>query len=313
MLANTNLILIFVCLIVGVLLNLSGKFPKNAPQAFNLFVIWISLPALVLTQIPPLIQNTTLNFELLIPMSMAWLTFPISFFLFYNLGRYFKWPNADIGALVLTAGLANTSFVGLPLLESLMGTDALPIGILVDQLGSFLVLSTLGIFAATTLSPFSGKEFQLSVVLKKTAVFPPFVALFLAIVWGATGHYQPGPMATVLSRLASTLVPLAILAVGMQLKLSREVITRHWRALAMGLSFRLVLMPAFFTLLYMFVFSSRSFSTQVTVLESAMAPMITSGVVAEEFGFNTEISNLMICIGIPLSIFTVYIWHSLIS
>ena len=49
---------------------------------------------------------------------------------------------------MLVGGLANTSFVGLPMIEAFYGTADLPIGILIDQLGTYLVLSTLGIAVA---------------------------------------------------------------------------------------------------------------------------------------------------------------------
>jgi predicted permease len=40
-----------------------------------------------------------------------------------------------------------------------------------------------------------------------------------------------------------------------------------------------------------------------------MATMITSAVVAAEFNLDTEIANLMVGIGIPISLITVPLWH----
>ena len=48
-------------------------------------------------------------------------------------------------ALMLAGGLANTSFVGLPMIEAFFGAPSMATGILIDQLGTYLVLSTLGI------------------------------------------------------------------------------------------------------------------------------------------------------------------------
>jgi predicted permease len=53
------------------------------------------------------------------------------------------------GCLILTAGLGNTSFLGFPIIEALYGQEGMKTAILVDQPGTFVVLSTLGIIVAT--------------------------------------------------------------------------------------------------------------------------------------------------------------------
>ena len=55
---------------------------------------------------------------------------------------------AQVGALTLVGGFGNTSFVGLPMIEALQGREGLGLGLLIDQLGSYLALSTLGVAAA---------------------------------------------------------------------------------------------------------------------------------------------------------------------
>ncbi len=112
-----------------------------------------------------------------------------------------------------------------------------------------------------------------------------------------------------LEKLAATLVPLALVSVGLNLKINASIFKRRYPALLYGLSFKLVLVPSFFTLLYYFLLSQKGLATHATLLESAMAPMITSAVVATEFHLDSEIANLMVGVGIPLSLLTVPIWH----
>ncbi|MBS1985793.1 MAG: AEC family transporter [Bdellovibrionales bacterium] len=305
---NPNLLLVFVCLGVGACLRWTGRFPKNFPHSINSFVIWVSLPALILNQIPPLWATMHWGPDLFVPVSMAWLLFPLSFFFFSLIGKIFRWDRAEIGALVLTAGLSNTSFVGYPLLEAFAGSGAVRIGLLVDQPGTFLVLSTLGLITASAMSPHEAGRITVTRIVKNILTFPPFIALLLALAWVWWGIFPAGSLVSVLDRLSGTLIPLALVAVGFQLRLSRVVIRRHWRPLFLGLSFKLILVPVFFWILYTKIFLEHGFSVQVTILESAMAPMITAGIVAEEFGFNPELANLMIGVGIPISIVTVFLW-----
>src|SRR5690606_1397271 len=152
------------------------------------------------------------------------------------------------GALILTAGLGNTSFVGFPLLEALYGPESIQWGVLIDQLGSFLVLSTLGLFVASTHGfRRDGKPLK---PLIQIATFPPFIALAVATVIGIA-NIELGPMINeVIGKLAATLVPLALIAVGFQLRLSPSVLKRYWRPLTLGLTFKLVMIPIFFSVLY---------------------------------------------------------------
>lgn len=300
---------IVLCLGLGWLLRLSGKFPANSPQVFNGFILYVSFPALVLLQIPDLVKSLTLSAGLLVPVSMAWIQFGLAFVLFSWLGRKYHWNDAKTGALVLCAGLGNTSFVGFPLLESLLGPDSIRYGVLVDQPGSFLTLSTVALIYATAKSPIGSRRPSAKEICRRIFTFPPFVLLLLAAAWGLGGGSVEGTWRTHLERLSHTLVPIALISVGFQLSLSPAVLRRQAIPLTGGLVFKLFIAPAFFTGLYVYLFRAGGTLTRVTLLESAMAPMITAAIVAEEFGFDTEIANLMIGLGIPISLVTVPLWN----
>ncbi len=306
-----NFILIFVSLGLGFFFKKSKRFPSATPAALNSFVICISLPAIILLQIPKLIKTTTLSLDLLIPISMAWILFFLSWLLFTYLGKRRNWSRARTGALILTAGLGNTSFVGLPLLEALHGQQALSWGLLIDQLGSFLTLSTLGLLVASNYgNPKDGKRRSTLVQILR---FPPFIALALASVIGLLGPDYPIVVRDVLLRLGDTLVPIALIAVGFQLKLSRSILVRYWKPLGFGMLFKLVLAPLALLGLYYFASGELSFVTRITILEAAMATMITSAVVASDFGLDEELANLMVGVSIPISLITVPAWDYLLG
>lgn len=306
-----NFALIFICLLIGVGLKRTGRFPASTAASLNSLIIFVSFPALVLIQIPKLIASTTLTTALLIPISMAWIQFTLSWLLISYVGKKRNWSQARKGALILTAGLGNTSFVGFPLLEALYDTSAIQWGVLIDQLGSFLVLSTLGLVVATT----HGYRSDGKVVkpLAQIVSFPPFIALVIASLLGFFNIPLGETIESVASKLASTLVPLALIAVGFQLKLSSTVLKRYWRPLTLGLTFKLIFIPTFFCIFYYATTGAFSYVTKITILESAMATMITSAVVASDFGLDEELANLMVGVSIPLSLISVPAWHFFLS
>jgi predicted permease len=310
----TNFVVIFICLLAGVLCRRLKHFPSNSALVLNSLIIHLSFPALILSQFPKLLVSLNFSGNWWLPVSMSWMTFVLSFLFFSLLGKRLGWSQAKIGALILTAGLGNTSFVGFPLLEALIGPHAIPVGILVDQPGSFLVLSTLGIGAAAF---YSGAKITPMYMFKRVFSFPPFIALLTSAIWFVTwGHAHPESLNFITpatDKIAATLVPLALFSVGFQLSFERRVFKQRWIPLTTGLVFKLFFIPAFFCVLYIKILGGHDLSTHVTVIEAAMASMITSAVVATEFNLDSEIANLMVGVSILLSLITVPLWNLFLS
>lgn len=294
-----NFIIITVSLILGIVLRKSGKLPDATPQILNRYVIWVALPAAILATVPQI----QLSSELLLPASMPWVVFIIGLLIFLAASKLLATDKHTLGALILTGSLGNTSFVGFPMLTALLGESSLKTAIIIDQAGSFLVVSTLGLITASVLSHHatSFKE-----ILKRIATFPPFIVLIAALLTRSLVY--PEWMVSFLKMLAFTLGPVALVAVGYQLRFKRALLLKKRRALCAGLAYKLLIAPALIALIY----SGTSLGHEewlVTVLESAMPPMITAAIIASEYGLDEELTSLMVGIGIPLSLITVPIWY----
>lgn len=159
-----NLILIFFYLILGITLQRVKRFPTSSYKLLNKVVIYVCLPALALYFIPKIHWNN----QLLFPIGVAWIGFVVAFLLFRFLGKKYGWSKKLTGCLILTAGLGNTSFLGFPIIEALYGQEGMKTAILVDQPGTFVVLSTLGIIVATMYSKGEPNSIQ---IFKKIIFF----------------------------------------------------------------------------------------------------------------------------------------------
>jgi len=261
----TNLALLVLCIGLGLVLRRSGRLPENAPQVLNAFITNVALPAMIVRVLP----EAAVTLQTLAVAAVPWALFGLGIVFFVTVGRYCGWRRDTVGALVLSGGLANTSFVGLPMIEAFYGAAYLPVGIVIDQLGTYLVLSTLGIFAAVSF---------------------------------ASG---------VLDRLASTLVPLALISVGFQLRL--DEFKGQMQPLAAGLAFKLILGPALIAVPVLGVFALAGPVAEVAIFEAAMGPQIGGAIVAMQHGLNPRLVTLMVGVGIPLSLLTASAWFWIIS
>ena len=156
-----------------------------------------------------------------------------------------------------------------------------------------------------------GARHDFKELAQRVLKFPPFIALILALV--LTSLTYPDWLVVTLDRLSGTLLPVALFSVGLQTKVSRRELREVGSPLAFGLAFKLAIAPLLMMTLYMYILGSSDITTKVTVYLSAMAPMITAGIVAVENGLNRPLANLMLGIGIPLSLVTSTIWFYLLS
>lgn len=301
--ALNNVILLLSCFVIGMLLRQSGRCPDNMPASLNAFIIHVSLPALTLHYIHGLAFDPALVW----PALMPWIMFAAGVAFFALVGRLLALSRPTTGCLMLVGSLANTSFIGLPMIEAYYGAQWMGIGIVADQLGSYLVLSVLGIFLASLYA--AGERPTPRAIALRIAGFPPFVAIVLAFLLMPVPY--PEWATSVLSRLGNTLAPIALVSVGYQLRLS--AIRGRLAPLGAALAYKLVLGPALIMALLVGLLGQSGTIVQVTVFEAAMAPMVGAAIVAMDNDLDPSLATLLVGIGIPLSFLTLPVWFHVLQ
>lgn len=286
-------ILIMLMMFCGYLFKRFNIFPAQTPQVLNLFIIYVSLPAMVLLYVPKI----TFSSEMLIPIMISWVTLICGAITIYILSKIFNWDKKTTGVLLLVGVLGNTSFLGIPIVSYYFGVTALPYVMIYDQLGSFLALSTYGAIIVAIYS--SDDRIYIKHIIKKVITFPPFIALIIAFFLQGI-EFNTGILNN-LELLANTLVPIALISVGYSLQL--KVPKDEFSAFSMGLITKLILIPIY-AFIIVYIFSLEGLAVDVSILESAMGPMITAGILATNAGFSARLSSSIIGYGILLSFIT---------
>ncbi len=287
-------------LFLGLFLQYRDGFPtEKATKWTNFYLLNIVLPALALLYIPQI----KAEWALLIPISAAWFTFISSWIIFGLLGKIFQWDRGLTGCLIIVAGLANTSFLGFPIVEGLYGKQGMPVALLIDQGGSFLLVSSLSILVG---SLYSHKRGKLSRIPLKIISFPPFGFLMGTLVMSILEIPTPEILMPLLKFVGKTMAPLALFAIGLKFSLDFDSIKSKY--FWMGMGYRLILAPILVWIIYRNFLPTESLTFKVTVLESAMAPMITGSIVAISFDLRPKLATLLAGLGIPLAGISVLAW-----
>jgi len=289
--------LILTMLALGMLFARLKVLPANAAETLNLVVLYVCLPAAVLIYVPRLHVDVTLAGVIVTP----WLLAVATVLLVALATRLFAFRRDETAVLLLCVALGNTSFIGYPMVRALLGEQALPYAVVYDQFGTFVLLSTFGLYVLARYggdAPPTARQ-----IVLRIAKFPPVWALLLGLT--LMPEQPPAWIAAALQKLADALLPLVMLAVGLsiQLKLPRDEV----KPLATGLLLKLVVMPAL-ALPLALLFGMQGAMLRVNVLESAMPTMITAGALAIAHNLAPRLAAALVGYGILLSLITLPAW-----
>jgi malate permease and related proteins len=272
--------------------------PDNSAQVLNLVVLYVCLPAAVLRYAPRL----HLEPALLGVAAVPWLLLAATVPLVSLCARASGFRDDERAVLLLTVALGNTSFLGYPLTRALIGEHALPYAVVYDQLGTFLMLSTFGLWV---LARYGGDTPPPSTrgMLLRILQFPPLWAL--AIGFTMMPAEPPAWIDKGLQHLSDALLPLAMLAIGLSVKfaLPRDEL----KPLVAGLALKLAVMPTL-ALLLVPLLGLRGDMARTVVLESAMPSMITAAALAIAHNLAPRVAAAMVGYGLLLSLLTLPLW-----
>jgi predicted permease len=296
-----NFILILFYILLGYGIRNLTLIPANLAHYLNKFVIYISLPAMILLQIPKL----EFGLGVYIPIAVAWIVMALSAVIIFFASKVFGFTKEVTGALMLVAVLTNSSFIGIPVITAYFGDVTLPYIIIYDQLGTFLALSTYGTVVAAFYSAKS--EVSVKIIASKILLFPPFLTMVIAFLIQSITFYSV--VTETLEVLAATIIPFALVAVGlqMQFKLPKE----EQGPFGVALVVKLLIAPLIAFILCS-IFAWEGLIAQVSIMEAGMPPMITAAAMASYIGLAPRLSNAIVGYGILFSFVTTFILYQVI-
>jgi predicted permease len=268
---------LFVLVLAGYLLAVSGRWPKSVSDALAKFVFAVAIPALLFRLMSDLSRLPPVDARLLIAFFGGCL---IVFVFGRMLGRWLFGLNGVQQSVFALGGIfANNVLLGVPIARATLGEAAMPAVALV------LVFNSLMLWTLVTVSVEWARHGELSArgfgtTLKSVLTNPVVASVLVGAAFGLTGLRLPAIIDTPLDLLGASAVPLSLIVLGMGL--AEYGIRSGWREATAITAIKLLVQPLVVWALA-WTLGLPSIETQAIVLLAALAVGVNVYLMAREF------------------------------
>ena len=276
-------------------------FHDNSKQLIE-FIIYFSLPAIVFSKIYPL----TLD-ERIVGLILMFISFILfNLLLSYFVGKLMRLNRLYLATFMIMATFGNTSFIGFSYIDAFYGQDYIVYGLIYDLFGSFLLLVSVGMFIITW---GKGKKNDVKSIFKSVFLFPPTIMFFITIF--AKNFEVPNFLILTSQTLSSTLVPIAMIAIGMKLELKH--IFARFHIVTTAMTIKMIVVPIIVLIGFKYFYGIDQTWVKVTIIEVAMPPMTMATVLAIKGGLDEKIAINSLVLGVLLSLFTITMYTTYLA
>ena len=274
-------------------------FHDNSKQLIE-FIIYFSLPSIVFSKIYPLVLDEKILGLILMFVGFILFNLTLAFFV----GRYIlRLERLLLATFMIMATFGNTSFIGFSYIDAFYGQDYIVYGLIYDLFGSFLLLVSLGMFIITW---GSGRKNNIFGIFKSVFLFPPTIMFFITVI--AKNFDVPNFILLTTENLGSTLVPIAMIAIGMKLELKH--IFQKFHIVSTAMLIKMIVVPIIVLVGFKLFYGIDETWVKVTIIEVAMPPMTMATVLAIKGGLDEKVAINSLVLGVLLSLLTITAYTS---
>ncbi|WP_072681430.1 AEC family transporter [Arcobacter sp. LA11] len=276
-------------------------FKDNSKELVE-FVIYFSLPAIVFAKIYPL-ELTYETLELIFMFNTIILG---NLLLSYFAGKLFKLDKKTLATFMIITTFGNTSFIGFSYIDSFYGQDYVVYALIYDLFGSFLLLVSLGMII---INWGSGQHVNFKAIGRSVLFFPPIIMFFITVL--AKPFDIPVFMMNTMETIGATLVPIAMIAIGMKLELKN--LFYKLKLVTSAIIIKMLIIPIIVLIGFQIFYNLDDTWSKTTILEAAMPPMTMAVVLAIKGGLDERLAINALVLGVLVSLVTVTGFYYLLA
>ena len=157
---------------------------------------------------------------------------------------------------------------------------------------------------------FVSEEPSIKYLFWRMLKFPPFIAFIIALYLNFADYQHPMIIKELLQKMSSPYAIIALLTIGLQIDFTLSKSER--KPLVYGLVYKLLLAPLLIYLVLTTFTQADKMIIEIAVLGAAIGSMNLVAIIASQMDLNPSLAAKMVGIGIPISLFTMYLIHLLL-
>jgi predicted permease len=277
--------------------------PIGHRRALTVLVFYLLLPAMVLD----VIWRAPLNLSSLYISLLAACGVASGLLIIWLFLQRLNCQSRQKGALLLAAAFPNATYLGLPVLDQVIGPATRSTVLQYDLFACTPILLSFGMLIA---NHFGDNKAELHPI-KSLSKVAPLWAVAIGVLLNISGLKQPDFLHGFLATLAGGVVPLMLIVLGMSIRWQ----SLHWRFVPLLLPViitSLVLVPLVVLSLSHLIGLSTDLIEQVVIV-AAMPTMVFGIVISERYHLDTELYAAAVTITTLSSLATLPIWFYYLS
>ncbi len=299
-LAFSSISPLFLIILLGFVLMRMEVVRAGWVDILNKYALWIGLPSLIFVALVRLDFRFS-EYGTLIILNSAYLVCCI--FLAFPLSIIFKTTLKTRRTLFLLLGFGNISYLGIPLLSSALGPDAIGPAILLSAVYPFWMFTL-----AIGLIEITGHEnLHILIIIRRLVTNPLLIAVFIGILVSWLKIPVHNSLMKTFDLFSQSVTAVVLFSLGIFLGAQQLGSRKEWLPV-IGLSgLILILLPAS---LYLAAKGSSMSAVQfrASVLDAAMPMGLTAYAMTEQYELNALMTGRLVILSTALSAIILPIW-----
>lgn len=296
---------LFLIILTGLLFSKTKVASLHWIDILNKYALWIGYPALIIHLISTIDFSSGSWFQLIWVNSVyivlcILISFPYS--------RIFRFTVQRKRTLFLVIAYGNVAYLGIPVLQLVMGDAVLPVAGVLSAVYVFWLL-TLGLILVET----NGEEpFHPGKLASGLMANPLLISVFTGLLLALFHIRLPGVIDKSISMMSASVTPVVLFSLGIFIGFQKTGHWREWKVVAVFTLFIMVILPGLYYL-SVSAFPVRGFATEASILEAAMPLGLTPYALSHHYKLDTTFAARVVIFSTILSLVILPVWIAILG
>lgn len=297
---------LFLIILAGLLFSRTRAASSYWIDVLNKYALWIGFPALVINSLSqldleggPILQLILINSAYIVACIL--LAYPVS--------RLLKLSNLQRRTLFLIFAFGNVAYLGMPVLQNMMGEQILPVAAILSAVYVFWLLTL-----ALVLVEVHAEEGQLHIskLMASLVKNPLLLSVMVGVLILAFNIRLPAALAKTISMFSGSVTPIVLFSLGIFMGYQSRGTLRDWAFTGVFVLITMILFPALFHL------SIRGSNMpadyiKASILDAAMPLGLTPYALSQQYHLDTPFAARTVVLATLVSVVILPIWSLILG